>query len=122
VADFWTFVAALAMNPFVSPEKRSISLPNGCKDLIDVLNQEPTSHDFKAVVTKDGFLITARLPGLRSKDVEITVEQNTIRIAGKKADSSAPFDGVIDVPVGYNISHARAVYLNGELRILIPKP
>ncbi len=27
------------MNPFVNPKKRSISLPPGCKDLIDVLNQ-----------------------------------------------------------------------------------
>jgi hypothetical protein len=25
------------MNPFVNPKKRSISLPKGCKDLIDVL-------------------------------------------------------------------------------------
>lgn len=26
------------MNPFVNPRKRSISLPEGCKDLVDVLN------------------------------------------------------------------------------------
>lgn len=30
------------MNPFVNPNKRSISLPKGCKDLIDVL-QGPSS-------------------------------------------------------------------------------
>jgi hypothetical protein len=28
------------MNPFVNLKKRSISLPPGCKDLIDVLNQQ----------------------------------------------------------------------------------
>ncbi len=27
------------MNPFVNPKKRSISLPRGCKDLIDVLQR-----------------------------------------------------------------------------------
>jgi hypothetical protein len=27
------------MNPFVNPNKRSVTLPTGCKDLIDVLNQ-----------------------------------------------------------------------------------
>jgi hypothetical protein len=27
------------MNPFVNPEKRSVSLPSGCKDLIDVLDR-----------------------------------------------------------------------------------
>lgn len=28
------------MNPFVNPNTRSITLPAGCKDLIDVLNQK----------------------------------------------------------------------------------
>src|SRR5882762_8748115 len=27
------------MNPFVNPKKRSISLPKGCKDLVDVLRR-----------------------------------------------------------------------------------
>jgi hypothetical protein len=39
------------MNPFVNPNKRSISLPKGCKDLIDVLQppsqiEEHTVHRF----------------------------------------------------------------------------
>jgi type II secretory ATPase GspE/PulE/Tfp pilus assembly ATPase PilB-like protein len=29
------------MNPFVNPKKRSVSLPNGCKDLADVLGRTP---------------------------------------------------------------------------------
>jgi hypothetical protein len=33
------------MNPFVNPKKRSISLPNGCKDLIDVLQNAERSHE-----------------------------------------------------------------------------
>jgi hypothetical protein len=33
------------MNPFVNPNKRSISLPQGCKDLIDVL-QDPSLSVF----------------------------------------------------------------------------
>jgi hypothetical protein len=32
------------MNPFVNPKKRSISLPSGCKDLVDVLNRSETKH------------------------------------------------------------------------------
>ncbi len=31
------------MNPFVNTKKRSVSLPSGCKDLIDVLNR-PKRH------------------------------------------------------------------------------
>lgn len=29
------------MNPFVNPNKRDVSLPDGCQDLIDVLRQPP---------------------------------------------------------------------------------
>jgi hypothetical protein len=36
------------MNPFVNPNKRSISLPKGCKDLIDVL-QPPCQVEEDAV-------------------------------------------------------------------------
>src|SRR5215207_5029631 len=33
------------MNPFVNPNKRSISLPKGCKDLADVLPRAECKHD-----------------------------------------------------------------------------
>ena len=109
------------MNPFINPKKRDVSLPAGCKDLIDVLEQEAVSHDFKTAVADVGFVITACLPGLHSEDFKITVEGDTVRITGKKADSHAPFEGVVHVPFGYSIGAAHAVYLHDELRIIIPK-
>ena len=33
------------MNPFVNPNKRDVSLPDGCKDLVDVL-QQPKEEKF----------------------------------------------------------------------------
>jgi type II secretory ATPase GspE/PulE/Tfp pilus assembly ATPase PilB-like protein len=33
------------MNPFVDPKKRGVSLPSGCKDLIDVLRRGESGHD-----------------------------------------------------------------------------
>ena len=33
------------MNPFVNLSKRSVSLPSGCKDLVDVLHQPKTKHE-----------------------------------------------------------------------------
>jgi len=75
------------MNPFFNPKKRDVSLPAGCKDLIDVLEREAVNHYFKTAVTDVGFIITACLPGLHSEDIEITVEGDTVRITGKKADS-----------------------------------
>lgn len=32
------------MNPFVNPKKRGVSLPNDCKDLIDVLQRRESGH------------------------------------------------------------------------------
>lgn len=110
------------MNHFVDPKKRGVSLPAGCKDLIDVVKQEPSSHHFKAVVTLGGLLITGRLPDWRSEEeVEIIVEQNTIRIGCKKADCPTPIEDVIEVPVRYDVNYAHAVYFNGALSIIIPK-
>jgi hypothetical protein len=36
------------MNPFVNPKKRSVSLPSGCKELIDVLERPDKSHESTA--------------------------------------------------------------------------
>src|ERR1041385_817153 len=33
------------MNPFVNPKKRGVSLPSGCKDLIDVLQRRESGDD-----------------------------------------------------------------------------
>ena len=33
------------MNLFVNPKKRSVSLPSGCKDLIDVLQRSDSKHE-----------------------------------------------------------------------------
>lgn len=33
------------MNPFVNPKKRGISLPSGCKDLIEVLQRRESARD-----------------------------------------------------------------------------
>jgi HSP20 family molecular chaperone IbpA len=102
--------------------KRDCLLPNGCKDLIDVLNQEaPAVPSFEATVTDRGFQISAHLPGLRGGDLEITLEGSVLRVVGKWPAASNPFESVIAVPPGFDAAKARAAYLNGELRIFLPK-
>jgi len=39
------------MNPFVNPKKRSITLPRGCKDLIDVLHRPKRPGKLKGIDT-----------------------------------------------------------------------
>jgi HSP20 family molecular chaperone IbpA len=89
--------------------KRSYLLPEGCKDLGDAIQP-------KTAITEFGFVVTARLPELQSTDLEITAEGSTLRIVTKQGDSLT-----VEVPSDYALAKAQATYLNGRLRIVVPK-
>jgi HSP20 family protein len=85
-------------------------------------------------VTDNGLVIKVELAGMRSEHLEITVEGNRLRISGNRPDGCraakcsflvmeinyGPFESVLEVPAGYDLSHAKAAYLNGFLRIDVP--
>jgi len=74
------------------------------------------------------------LAGMRREDLELFVEENTVRITGHRPDGCrAPkckflvmeinygnFESVIELPPGYDLKQARAAYQNGFLRIDVP--
>ncbi len=81
-----------------------------------------------------GLVIKVELAGMRSENLEITVEGNRLRISGDRPDTCrahkasflvmeinyGPFESVLELPTGYDLSQARASYLNGFLRIDVP--
>lgn len=67
--------------------------------------------EFVVAVTENNVRIAAKLPGLRSGDIKITVEGNTLRIAGKQSECGVPFESVTEVPPGYDVTQAGAAYL-----------
>jgi HSP20 family protein len=85
-------------------------------------------------VTDTGLVIKVELPGMKSENLEITIEENRLRIAGNRPDccraqkcsflimeiSYGPFESVLDLPSGYDLSQAKAIYVNGFLRIDVP--
>lgn len=85
-------------------------------------------------ISETGLVIVVELAGMRREDLELTVEGNQIRIAGQRVDGSlcnkksylvmeinyGPFESIIEVPPGFDITRAKAVYQNGFLRIDIP--
>jgi HSP20 family molecular chaperone IbpA len=106
--------------------KRGYLLPDGCKDLIDATEPKPTLREpgfvlERTTITDRGFIVACRLPELQSRNIDIAVEGSTLRISGRPSNSDVPFVSRIEVPVGYAIARARAVYLGGELRIVVPK-
>src|SRR5712671_6525331 len=84
--------------------------------------------------TDSGLVIKVELAGMRSENLEITVEDNRLRISGNRPDGCraakasflvmeinyGPFETVLELPPGYDLSQAKAAYLNGFLRIDVP--
>jgi HSP20 family protein len=84
--------------------------------------------------TDNGLVVKVELAGMRSEHLEITVEGNQLRIAGNRPDGCraakcsflvmeinyGPFESVLELPAGYDLSQAKAAYLNGFLRIDVP--
>jgi HSP20 family protein len=85
-------------------------------------------------VTDGGLVIKVELAGMRSDHLEIIVEGNQLRISGTRPDGCrapkcsflvmeinyGPFESVLELPPGYDLSQAKAAYLNGFLRIDVP--
>jgi HSP20 family protein len=81
-----------------------------------------------------GLVIKVELAGMKSDSLEITVEGQRIRINGERPDccrspqcsflmmeiSYGPFETVLDLPAGYDLAQAKALYQNGFLRIDVP--
>jgi HSP20 family protein len=85
--------------------------------------------------TDSGLVIKVELAGMKSDGLEITVEGNRLRVAGNRPDgcraggkcnflvmeiSYGPFESMLELPPGYDLSRAKAIYLNGFLRIDVP--
>ena len=84
--------------------------------------------------TESGLVVKVELAGMRSDHLEITIEGNRLRISGNRPDGCragkcsflvmeinyGPFESVLELPPGYDLSQAKAAYLNGFLRIDVP--
>jgi HSP20 family protein len=84
--------------------------------------------------TDSGLVVKVELAGMRSDNLEITIEGNRLRISGTRPDGCraakcsflvmeinyGPFESVLELPAGYDLSQAKATYLNGFLRIDVP--
>jgi HSP20 family protein len=85
--------------------------------------------------TDEGLVIKLELAGMRSENLQITVEGNKLRISGQRPDGCraakfnflameinyGPFENVLEVPSGFDLRQAKASYLNGFLRIDVPQ-
>jgi HSP20 family protein len=87
-----------------------------------------------AYLGESGLVIKVELAGLRRENLELTVDGHALRIAGRRDDGCrtgncsflameinyGAFETVIEVPDGFDLTRAKASYLNGFLRVDIP--
>jgi len=80
--------------------------------------------------------ITAELPGLAEKDVQVNVADNVLTIKGEKKSekeekdknyrmferSYGAFSRTLDLPAGINPDTIKASLSNGVLKVTVPKP
>src|SRR5882672_12018607 len=85
-------------------------------------------------VAEGNLIIKVELAGMRREDLELTVEGNRLMISGQRPDGTrgskckflvmeinyGPFECVIEIPAGYDLSQAKAAYQNGFLRVDVP--
>jgi HSP20 family protein len=85
-------------------------------------------------LTDSGLVIKVELAGMKKEDLELTVDGNQLRISGRRDDACrgssckfvlmeinyGPFESILDLPPGYDVSNAKASYQNGFLRIDVP--
>ena len=83
----------------------------------------------------DGLMIRAEVAGMRREDLQLRAEGNLLTIYGVRTDQSRPsgskfllmevhfgyFETFIELPSGYDLDEARALYENGFLMIEVPK-
>jgi HSP20 family protein len=99
----------------------------GTQELMPGMNVAETENEIE---------ITAELPGLEEKDVEVKVADNVLTIKGeKKAEkeekeksyrmferSYGSFSRTLELPNGVNPDDIKATLANGVLKVTIPKP
>lgn len=85
--------------------------------------------------TASGLVIKVELAGIRSEDLQIIVDGHQLRIAGKRPDCCragdckflvmeidyGPFENIVTVPKGFDLTRAKASYLNGFLQVDVPR-
>ncbi|MBN2364355.1 Hsp20/alpha crystallin family protein [candidate division WOR-3 bacterium] len=84
---------------------------------------------------RNNFTVSTELPGMDEKDVEITINENTLKICGEKKDDtetekenyyyverkSGYFKRIINLPSEVEADKAEATFKKGVLEIKIPK-
>ncbi len=98
-------------------------------------NMGLVSPKFEVSETDNAFLVSAELPGMDEKDIELAVDQNALILKGEKKQekeekkknyfyserSYGHFHRTIPIPDGVDKSKVKAKFNKGVLSVVLPK-
>jgi len=88
--------------------------------------------------TSDEVIVLAAVPGMNPEDIQITIDKNTLTLAGTLANAAdaeeakgaswylhelprGMFERSLTLPMALDASRAEATFANGMLRLVLPK-
>ncbi|RME08135.1 MAG: Hsp20/alpha crystallin family protein [Anaerolineae bacterium] len=97
-----------------------------------------TAPDFPAMnvwADEESVIVTAELPGLESKDIEVNVLNGTLTLRGERKPEELPegarvhrqergygrFSRTLELPYKVDVDKVKAVFKNGVLQITLPR-
>jgi HSP20 family protein len=109
-------------------------IKNSTRPAADSSSEANWTPNTDVYISEEGLVIKVELAGMRREDLELSVEANRLKISGQRPDGCrngkcnflvmeinyGPFETVIELPPGYDLSKAKATYQNGFLRIDVP--
>jgi len=101
--------------------ERGYLLPNGCKNLIDVVNVAADVIKVDLVKQENGFMVRIKLSEPRMAGIGVMVDGCHLHILRTSSDGQVSRQNIMVVPPGYDISKAIATFVEDTLGIFIPK-
>ncbi len=118
---FDTFTSRFSVTPFLSP--RFGSVPNVLSPAVDITEEE------------GAFKVTAEVPGLAEKEIQVSLSGDTLTIKGEKRQereekgknrylserSYGEFQRAFSLPADVDREKIEAAFANGVLTVTLPK-
>ena len=123
-------------SPFAALQQEIDRLFDGFSRTLPAFSSNALVPSMDVAETEKEIEVTAELPGLEEKDVQLNVVDNLLTIRGEKKNqreekdkdyhlverSYGSFARTIELPKGVNLDNIKATMTKGVLKVTVPKP
>jgi HSP20 family protein len=131
-----SFLARTEANPLAMLQQEMDRLFDGFSKSFTGLSSRTLMPSMDLAETEKEIELTAELPGMEEKDVQLNVVDNQLTIRGEKKNQReekekdyhlvernyGSFVRTVDLPPGVDLDSIKAVMSKGVLKVTVPKP